>query len=926
MSHKDFVAIKVAWIVDFSIIKVLLDNHAHHESVHIIDENNNRVKAREVIRDKNDIYFHLEEKINQTKFYRAIYHSEVVFVRFSLEMLNKHFYTKEELGCFLDKDGLQSRLWSPTAQSVSFVLYDKKDQKIVGKKDLKRGRKGIWKETFKPKDFGLSKNNDFEGYFYLYEVKAWGKKQLALDPYAKSMACYRPPKQRHLMDSSYLSDEERLGLAAIVNIKKSVSKKTFPKIMANASDFVGYEAHIHDFTCDPNLEIPEEEKGTFKGFEKVVDHIKDLGVTHIQFMPLMNFATVDESNRDFQHIDVPKDRVNYNWGYDTHHFFTPEGWYSTNANQPECRIFELKDLITKIHQEGMGVILDVVFNHLYHKSFLENSAPGCYLRYTDEGKISYATGAGAGIESRCLMVRRLILDSLEWWQDFYGFDGFRFDLMGFIDHETMRAIRKHLKPSTILYGEAWNFTDLPFDQASTKINFPHDAKLSAFNDSSRDSYTGQMSGKGFVQGNFHDVVRVKTGIIGGLREYLAPYGEMLDDGYHRFAHEPWECLNYLAIHDGFTLWDKINLSVGGNRQERESLVRLAFGMLLTSQGRVMIHGGDEIGRSKPLSSNDPNTDRAHTSSVVFAENGIKFFHENSYASPDAVNHIDWHRACDFSDLKTYVRGLIHLRRALPCLRFEKAKNVTSGLTFLGHPDNFMLETLGDSAGFVSFSDPKLKKIKIRFINAPKIIHEKKFYLVGELHPKQCDKNPLVNPFFVFFDDKGRGELTLTRSDILQFDFGAWNAGTDLHIKLVATPGKWDVPFGIYEGMGSHSFSPYGILKGGVVVFDLSIPNHHAGHIPRYPQSFVAYLLDNTLEKSRAPNIALLPYKKVLVVHNADDKNLNLLVPEIKTPSKWHVLADGKTSGVINLVTTEVQLSKEAVIVPAKCTVIIGGLE
>lgn len=926
MSHKDFVAIKVAWIIDLTTIKVLIDPHAHHESVHLIDENNVRLKVRELKRKDNEIYFHLGKKLDLTKAYRAIYHSEIFYAYYSLEMLNKYFYTGEKLGCFIDKTGLQARLWSPTAQEITFLLYDQKNEKLIGKKGLRRGAKGLWKGVFKPKDFGLSKPQHFEGCFYLYEVKAFGKKQLGLDPYAKSLACYRPPQNKHLMDSHDFADEERLGKAAIVSFEKSVKKEVPKKIIANASDFIGYEAHIHDFTCDPNLEIPENEKGSFKGFEKIIDKIKELGVTHIQFMPLMNFASVDESNRDFQHIDIPKDRVNYNWGYDSHHFFSPEGWYATDAHEPKCRVLELQSLIGKVHHEGMGAILDVVYNHLYHKSFLENVAPGCYLRHHEDGRISEGTGAGVTFESRCLMARRLILDSLKWWQDFYGFDGFRFDLMGFLDHDTMKAIRKHLKPSTILYGEAWNFTDLPFPEATTKINFPKEAKLSVFNDCSRDSYTGQMSAKGFIQGQFHEVVRVKTGIIGALKDFPAPYGEMLDDGYHRFAREPWECLNYLAIHDGFTLWDKMNLSVGGSREERERLVRMAFGMLLTSQGRVVIHGGDEVGRSKPLSPNDPNPDRAHTTNQVFAENCIRHFHENSYASPDAVNHLDWRRAKNFKQLKDYVAGLISLRRALPCLRYEKAKNVAKGLSFLGHPENLMLETPGDSAGFTSFSDPRLKKMKIRFINAPKMMRGKQYFLAGELHPKGKDKNPVDNPFTVFFNNEGRGELTLNRSDILEFDFGAWNAGADLHIKLVATPGQWDVPYGIYEGLGSHSLSPYGILKGGIVVFDLSIPNHHAGHIPRYPQCFVAYLLDNSLEKAHAPKVKLLPYKQVIVVHNADDKELTLFVPEIKTTTKWHVLADDKVSGVKALVRTEVQLRKGVVVIPRKCTVIIGGLE
>jgi len=925
MSKKDFVALKVAWIIDPKTIKVVIDHEIHHESIHILDHNNERVEASEVKRQHNEIFFHLKKKLDFSHCYRAIYHSEMVYARYSLEVLNEFFYTDEELGCRLENDFLEASLWSPSATNVNFFLYDKVHQKLLGKKEMQRGENGLWKGHFSPSDFKLKHLSDFDGLSYLYEVTAWGKTQLALDPYAKSLACYKPPHNKHLMDNIHFSDEDRLGKGAIVCPKKTIKKKA-PLLMANDSDFIGYEVHVHDFTCDPNLNIPEGEKGTFKGFEKIIDKIKDLNVTHLQFMPLMNFATVDESNREFQHSDIPKDRINYNWGYDSHHFFSPEGWFASDAHNPYSRMDELKHLVEVLHEAKLGVILDVVYNHLYHKSFLENTAPGCYLRHHGDGRVSEGTGAGVTLESRMLMSRRLIIDSLKWWQDFYGIDGFRFDLMGFLDQDTMRAIRKNLNPNTILYGEAWNFTDLPFEEASTKINFPCEAKLSAFNDCARDSYTGQMSAKGFVQGNFAEVLRVKTGIIAALKDYPAPYGEMLDDSYHRFASEPWECLNYLSIHDGFTLWDKINLSVGGNRSARERLVRFAFGMLLTSQGRVVLHGGDEIGRSKPLSSNDPNPDRAHTTKEVMAENGNKFFHENSYASADAVNHIDWYRAKDFLGLKNYVKGLILLRRSLPCLRYEKKKSLCEGLRFIGHPDNKMLKTIGDSAGHLSFADPKIKKITLRFINAPIEMLEKRYYLTGEIHPKGKDKNPLQNPFSVLFNKKGEAELTLKREDLLAFDLGAWNLGSDLHFKLVATAGAWDFPKKVYDDLGTNHFAPYHILKGDQLIFDLSIMNHCAGNIPKYPQSFVAYLLDNTLEKETLESFPSLPYTKILVVHNADEKELTLLVPEINSSGQWQVLADDKSSGVEVLLESDVQISKGKVTVPSKCTVIIGGLE
>jgi pullulanase len=670
MAHpRNYAGIKFAWIDDFNTIRILVDSNIHPDDIKILDHHGEFLSLDGLIKDKNQVLATFDNNLNLSKNFQIIYHNEKVWAYPSQKLLNSSFVTTKELGARIVEHNLSLRLWSPTATEVSLILYGKDAKTSLGKRSLKRTSNGAWEGDFGLSDFNLK---SFDGLFYQYEITAFGETHLALDPYAKSMAAFDP------------SSEDKIGKAAIVNIDMA-TKYQHPKKLsfANETDFIGYEAHVHDFTIDPNLNIDDILKGSYKGFTKIIPHIKDLGVTHVQFMPLQSFYTVKEVDHSFQGVDVPLKKINYNWGYDPQNYFSPDGWYSLKPQDPYERITEVKDLFSALHNNGIGVIIDVVYNHLFDKNTLENVAPGCYLRMNEQGDISTATGAGYTLESRNLMSRRLIIDSLKHWQNYYGVDGFRFDLMSFTDQDTMLEIRKALGDQSILYGEAWNFTDLPFEQATTKTNFPHQASLSVFNDSARDSYAGRMEGKGFVQGVFSEAARSKTGIIGALKKFPDPNNEVLEGDYDRFASEPFETINYLAIHDGFTLWDKINLSNGGDKSSREKIVRLAFAMLFTSQGRIVIHGGDEFGRSKPLSPNDPHPDRAHTSEVVDPENGISFFHENSYSSPDNTNHIDWSRGQDFKELNQYVKGLIKLRRSTPSLRYNHATSIQNGLHFIG---------------------------------------------------------------------------------------------------------------------------------------------------------------------------------------------------------------------------------------------------
>ncbi|MEI8346514.1 MAG: hypothetical protein WCG27_03545, partial [Pseudomonadota bacterium] len=774
---------------------------------------------------------------------------------------------------------------------------------------MERASQGIWELTINRSEYPQC---DLSKCYYQYEVSAYGQTHVALDPYARSMASFDP------------LGIDRVGKASLAPLPVKKMFLDERPSFANSLDFIAAEAHVRDFTIDPSLKWDESLRGTYPGFAKMSDYFRDLGVTHIQFMPLQNFYTVKENDRAFVDQNAPRENINYNWGYDPHNYFSPEGWFSSNAADSALRIKEMREMIQKIHNSGMGVTLDIVYNHLYDKTIMENVAPGGYLRRNDFGEISLGTGAGVTLESRILMARKLIIDSMKWWYEFYGVDGFRFDLMGFLDHQTMLEIRKALGPKAILYGEAWNFTDLPADIATTKNNFPEEADLAVFNDSSRDAYTGNMASRGFVQGNFYEAPNVKAAIIGALADYPSPYGEMATDAYKRFARKPSETLNYLAIHDGYTLWDKINLSIHASKEERLKMAKQAFALLLTSQGRAVIHGGDEMGRSKPLAPNDPNPGRAHTSDQVTPENGISYFHENTYKSPDISNQIDWQRGKEFSQLTDYVRGLIKLRRSLPGLRFEEKISINRGLKFLGIPENKMLKTVGEYAGYSSFTDPKLKKLTIEFINAPGEVRGKTLSVAGEIHAKGTDKNPLDNPYKVEIDGDGRGQIKFSREQINSFDLSGWADNQQLQIKLVKKAGAWEVPEGAYSPTGNNTIAPGGILLGDRAVIDLAIIDHTASNIPRLPTHFIAYEIDNTLESAMPPNWKKTPYQKIIILHNASDKDFSLPIEALGEGLSWAVLVDGEKAGITPIKNSKVQVDNTKVMVPGRTSMVLGG--
>lgn len=849
---------------------------------------------------------------------------------------------EKNLGISFVPDGVQFKVWSPPASCIEVLLFDDQQQPIPAKFQL-------WMEKSANGIFSLIVNYEmipdvesFDGLYYQYRVYAYGKSSIALDPYSVSMAEFFP------------GGVDNIGKGAIVNMsdeqatpKSFLKKYTNAAYMANEVDLIAYELHVRDFTVQPGVVKPLV-AGTFLGAISKIDYLKQLGITHVQLLPVMNFYTADETNRSFSASESYES--NYNWGYDPHSYFALDGWLCTDAANPYSRIKEYREMVQALHDEGIGVIMDVVFNHTYLVEMFENIAPGCYYRLNPDLTISGHSGAGPSLESRRVMVRKLIVESLKFFIQQYHIDGLRFDLMGFMDHETMRLIRHEVGPvynpkdpnELILQGEAWVFSDLDTnpkavreEAATTKTNHPKEnLNIGFFNDVCRDSFAGTGDYRGFIQGNFSEVDRVASAIVGGVKEVnpgpVSFNNSRFLDNYNLFAEYPATCLNFLSVHDGLTLWDKINLSYSDSTGlMRARLMRMASAMLFTSQGKIILQAGDEFLRTKPLSKVDKERSRALTSPRVTEEEGTVYFHENSYCSNDFTNMIRWNRlnnqyAPIARQMVEYYKGLITMRRAIPALRLESTDHLKNAFRFL--PSSVAVAKAIPSV-FNSFMDPMLAKLTLAFIHGPA---NQTYYVAGEIHRRGVNANPLANRFVVNFDASGNGEVSLSRKHLDKLDLGKWGDKKSLSIKLVKQMGEWEaVPYA-YSATGNNVINIQGVGEEGCVEIDLSKKDYVAGVPPLNTESWIAYLIDNTWEKAVAKSIPKLKISKVLVIHNAADIASEIPVEFINKPSEWDVILDTNSAGITPLKyamhpkrgQTDVLIMKGRVIVPAKSSAVL----
>ena len=439
--------------------------------------------------------------------------------------------------------------------------------------------------------------------------------------------------------------------------------------LKQATDIVIGEVHLRDLSMHPQSGI--REKGKYLGLAQTstrgpggvrstgLDHLVELGLTHVHLLPTNDFASIDEA--------APARANRYNWGYDPLHYSVPEGSYSTNAADPAARIREFKQMVENLHGAGLRVVLDVVYNHTADaaRSNFEQLVPGYYYRHNPDGTLSNATACGNEIASERPMVRKLIVESVAYWAREYHADGFRFDLMGVLDIETMRAVRVALDQqdhSIFVYGEGWTAGPSPLPEArrALKTNMGRLDRIAAFGDELRDGVKGHYAHQtepGFASGQPGLEESVKFGIVAATQHPQIDYTRV---NYSKapWANSPAQAINYVACHDDMVLWDKLAVANPGTTEaERIKMDLLSNTIVFTSQGIPFLPVGDEFLRTKG---------GAH----------------NSYNLPDSVNQIDWRRKATHAPVYDFYRRLIALRRAHPAFRLPSAELIRQHLEFL----------------------------------------------------------------------------------------------------------------------------------------------------------------------------------------------------------------------------------------------------
>lgn len=566
-----------------------------------------------------------------------------------------YYYEGNDLGNTYSASKTSFRVWAPTATEVKIVTYKKWDDKSGNETSMEKSEKGTWT---------LDLNGDQEGTFYTYKVNIGGVWNEAVDPYARSVAANG--------DKGAVIDLEETN----PETWKPSEKPNF----INLTDAIIYELHVRDFSIDENSGM--KNKGKFLAFTERgakgkdgtstgIDYVKDLGVTHVQLLPIFDYASVDETSKKPQ----------FNWGYDPKNYNAPEGSYSTDPYNPVVRVKELKQAIQSFHDNGLRVTMDVVYNHMYSSanSNFNKLVPGYYFRYTKNGSDANESGCGNTIASENAMARKFIVDSVVYWAKEYNLDGFRFDLMGLLDIETMNEIRKILSsmdPSILIIGEGWDMgTTLSADKKATQKNASKMPEVAHFNDTIRDGIKGSVfeaKSKGFINGKADGEKDIKKGIVGGI-DYsrdIKTWGKV----------EPVQSVTYAEAHDNNTLWDKLLLTNPKDNDEvRLKMHRMADAMILTSQGIPFFQAGQEFLRTKG------------------GDN-------NSYKSDDSVNKIDWTRKSENIDTVDYFKGLISLRKAHPAFRMTSADMIKKNLKFLETPKNVVAYEINPNANMDTWSN------------------------------------------------------------------------------------------------------------------------------------------------------------------------------------------------------------------------------
>lgn len=566
------------------------------------------------------------------------------------------------LGITYTEASTEFKLWAPLASEVSLLIFeDALDEQNFEEHSLSRGDKGVWSTNIEGDQFGK---------FYQYAVTNYGEKKIVLDPYAYSKG----------VDNS---DGIITGKAAILNPSEIGPELEYADIegFEKREDAIIYEVHVRDFTSDPDIDT-EARFGTYDAFTERIEYIKNLGVTHIQLLPVMSYAHGSELKAAEREMEYAVG-VNYNWGYDPHGYFAPEGMYSMDPVDPALRIEELKELINVAHSHGIGLTLDVVYNHTASLGILEDIVPGYYhfMDATGEAKQSYG---GGRVGTTHAMARKLVIDSILFWLTEYKVDGFRFDLMGDLDAETIQILWDEsvkINPNVHMVGECWRTFagDEGEDVIPADQDWMHETNsVACFSDEMRNEIKSGYGSEG--EARF---------ITGGPRSIQAIFNNIIAKPGNTTEDDPGDILQYIAAHDNLTLHDVIahsaHLDPASDQEGIQKRIRLGNAIILTSQGVSFIHSGQEYGRTKQWKS-EAIPEKDFTISEEFQ---YPYFIENSYDASDAVNMFDWDKVTEPGLHKTtmeFTRGLIELRKSTDAFRLGTEEEVAENVRLIESPD------------------------------------------------------------------------------------------------------------------------------------------------------------------------------------------------------------------------------------------------
>lgn len=533
-------------------------------------------------------------------------------------------YDKDDLGFTYSKEKTTFKVWAPAACQVLLKLYStgsyrEDDATVLSMKQMHLDpSNGVWSITV---------DGDLHGIYYTYLIQNGKKSNETQDVYSKASGVNSK--------RSMVVDLERTNPEGWENDKHVFVEKQTKAII--------WEIHVRDFSYSLTSGVSRQNRGTYLAFTEkdtyvpctnfptCVNYLKKLGITHVQLNPVYDFGSVDE-----------RTGVEYNWGYDPVNYCVPEGSYSTDPYHGEVRIKEFKEMVKALHEEGIGVIMDVVYNHMYSgdDSCFEKTVPDYYFRKQGTRYLN-SSGCGNVTASEKLMFRKYMIDSLKYWVEEYHIDGFRFDLMACHDIETLNMIREELDKidnRILMYGEPWTADNgdngISGDDCCSKNNAHKlSSRIGMFNDDIRNGIKGGSDDetKGYIQGNNHDTYKLLAGMMGAS-----------SDTFGRWAKRPTQCITYASAHDNLTLWDKLLKSNGiRDFNTKDSNIidqnKLSAAFVLMSLGIPFMLAGEEFARTK------------HGD-------------HNSYRSPDSVNAIDWSRTIRYKELVEYYKGLIAIRK------------------------------------------------------------------------------------------------------------------------------------------------------------------------------------------------------------------------------------------------------------------------